>query len=100
MIIPLLLIFWSLWKERNNRIFRQQELLPARSLSLIKDIRLCIFAGAKHLDSLMPDNVPGLSKYKIILSFSLCDFALAIHQCDFAPIQRNFAPINECFKSK
>ncbi|PVH67188.1 hypothetical protein PAHAL_1G447100 [Panicum hallii] len=50
----IILILWSLWKERNNRIFRQEELPIARVLSLLKDdIRLWIFAGAKHLDSLV-----------------------------------------------
>ena len=49
-----LLISWSIWKERNNRIFRKEELSTPRFISLLRDeLRMWIFAGAKHLDSLV-----------------------------------------------
>ena len=49
-----LLVIWSLWKERNNRIFKQQELSSPRFIAMLRDeVRTWIFAGAKHLDSLV-----------------------------------------------
>ena len=49
-----LLVLWSLWRERNNRIFRKEELPTPRFISLLRDkIRMWIFSGAKHLDSLV-----------------------------------------------
>ncbi|KAG2624055.1 hypothetical protein PVAP13_3KG097627 [Panicum virgatum] len=44
-----LLVLWSLWRERNNRIFRKEELSTPRFISLLRDeLRMWIFAGAKH----------------------------------------------------
>ncbi|PVH61472.1 hypothetical protein PAHAL_3G041000 [Panicum hallii] len=49
-----LLIVWSLWRERNNRIFRKAELSVPRFISFLRDaIRMWIFAGAKFLSSLV-----------------------------------------------
>lgn len=33
----ILLVLWSLWKERNNRIFKKEELPVPRFISLLKD---------------------------------------------------------------
>ena len=49
-----LLVIWSLWMERNKRIFQQEELTTNVFISLLRDnVRTWIFAGAKHLDSLV-----------------------------------------------
>jgi len=47
-----LLVVWSLWKERSKRIFQQEELTTTNFISLLRDsVRTWIFAGVKHLDS-------------------------------------------------
>jgi len=49
-----LLVIWSLWKERNNRIFRHVELTAPRFIDLLRDeVQTWIFAGAKHLEKLV-----------------------------------------------
>ena len=49
-----LLVIWSLWRERNRRIFQLEELPPSRFISFLRDdVRTWVLAGAKHLDSLV-----------------------------------------------
>jgi len=44
----------QLWNERNNRIFRHEEVPVTRCIAAIKeDSRLWVFAGAKDLGSLV-----------------------------------------------
>ena len=50
----ILLTLWRLWNERNNRIFRHEEVPVTRCIAAIKeDSRLWVFAGAKDLGSLV-----------------------------------------------
>ena len=49
-----LLVIRSLWKERNNRIFKHEELTVPRFTALLRDeVRTWIFAGAKHLETIV-----------------------------------------------
>ena len=50
----ILLTLRRLWNERNNRIFRHEEVPVTRCIAAIKeDSRLWVFAGAKDLGSLV-----------------------------------------------
>jgi len=49
-----ILVTWSIWKERNARVFNNTEKTVARLVEEIKDeARLWCQAGAKHLAALV-----------------------------------------------
>jgi hypothetical protein len=50
-----ILIAWSIWKERNRRIFQKEKVTTNELVDLIiDDGRLWCYAGLKHLLQLFP----------------------------------------------
>ena len=50
-----MLITWTIWNERNARVFRQKSAPPMVLLSNIKvEAAIWVTAGAKHLGTMMP----------------------------------------------
>ena len=49
-----MLISWTIWKERNARVFNNKSAPPTVLLDIIKsEARLWVTAGAKHLSVVM-----------------------------------------------
>ncbi|KAF8725768.1 hypothetical protein HU200_020321 [Digitaria exilis] len=49
-----ILVVWTIWCERNERIFNQQDITVARIVEDIKEfVRLWCMAGARHLSSIV-----------------------------------------------
>lgn len=49
-----ILVSWTIWCERNSRIFEHKEKTVTQTIAIIKEqIRLWILGGAKHLARLL-----------------------------------------------
>jgi hypothetical protein len=50
-----MLVSWTIWKERNARVFQNKSAPPPILLEIIKnEAKLWVAAGAKHLRFVMP----------------------------------------------
>jgi hypothetical protein len=55
----LILVCWSLWRERNARVFDDREKHPSRLVTKIKDeAQLWVRAGVKRLATIVSSLVP------------------------------------------
>ena len=68
-----ILVTWSIWKERNARVFNNTEKTVARLVEEIKDeARLWCQEGAKHLAALVVNQVAS-NLFCFLFSWELSD---------------------------
>ena len=51
----IILVFWTIWNERNARVFRNTSTLPSFIVANLKvEARNWVIAGTRHVGNLMP----------------------------------------------